>query len=147
MTDVKQLPLQEIRDLALSVLERSGYGEDHARAIADMLYTCQLDDCQSHGLFRLFMCQQTMDAGKIDGHVQPRISTGETAIVRADAQRGMSLLALEQAVPELIAKARKHGSPRLRSTIVSTSPRSGRKWSACPQPGWQAWRWCPAIPG
>lgn len=109
MTELKQLPLQEIRDLALSVLERSGYGEDHARAIADMLYTCQLDDCQSHGLFRLFMCQQTMDAGKIDGHVQPRISTGETAIVRADAQRGMSLLALEQAMPELIAKARKHG--------------------------------------
>lgn len=109
MTPQKQLPLQEIKDLSLSVLQHAGYGGDHAQAISEMLYTCQVDDCQSHGLFRLFMCDQTMKAGKINGHVQPEIATTDTAIVRADAHGGMSLLAFEQALPQLIEKTRKHG--------------------------------------
>lgn len=109
MTPQKQLTLQDIKDLSLSVLQHAGYGGNHARAISDMLCTCQVDDCQSHGLFRLFMCEQTMKAGKIDGHVQPEIAETDTAIVRADARGGMSLLAFEQALPQLIEKTRKHG--------------------------------------
>ncbi|WP_323778880.1 Ldh family oxidoreductase [Leisingera sp.] len=109
MTTVRQIPLQEIKKLSLSVLGRAGYGQAHAQAISDMLYTCQIDDCQSHGLFRLLMCEQTMRAGKIDGHVQPHIVNGDAAIVRADARGGMSLLALEQALPTLIEKTRRYG--------------------------------------
>ncbi|KPD10834.1 Ldh family oxidoreductase [Phaeobacter sp. 11ANDIMAR09] len=109
MVKMKQLALQEIKSLSLSVLDRAGYGSAHAQSIAAMLYTCQLDDCQSHGLFRLLMCAQTMQAGKIDGHVAPVIETGDNAIVRADARGGMSLLAFEQALPSLIEKTRKNG--------------------------------------
>ncbi|AHD02199.1 Ldh family oxidoreductase [Leisingera methylohalidivorans] len=109
MTTVRQLPLQEIKELSLSVLSRAGYGQAHAQAISDMLYTCQIDDCQSHGLFRLLMCEQTMRAGKIDGHVPPHILNEDTAIVRADARGGMSLLALEQALPTLVEKTRRYG--------------------------------------
>lgn len=109
MVKMKQLALQEIKSLSLSVLDRAGYGSTHAQSIAAMLYTCQLDDCQSHGLFRLLMCAQTMQAGKIDGHVAPVIETGDNAIVRADARGGMSLLAFEQALPSLIEKTRKNG--------------------------------------
>ena len=67
-TSVK-IALKDIQNLSLGILKNVGYGDAHAQAIADMLYTCQLDDCQSHGLFRLFMCRQTMQAGKIDGQV------------------------------------------------------------------------------
>ncbi len=109
MVKMKQLALQEIKSLSLSVLDRAGYGSAHAQSIAAMLYTCQLDDCQSHGLFRLLMCAQTMQAGKIDGHVAPVIETGDNAIVRADARSGMSLLTFEQALPSLIEKTRKNG--------------------------------------
>ncbi len=109
MVKMKQLALQEIKSLSLSVLDRAGYGSAHAQSIAAMLNTCQLDDCQSHGLFRLLMCAQTMQAGKIDGHVAPVIETGDNAIVRADARSGMSLLAFEQALPSLIEKTRKNG--------------------------------------
>ena len=109
MVKMKQLALQETKSLSLSVLDRAGYGSAHAQSIAAMLYTCQLDDCQSHGLFRLLMCAQTMQAGKIDGHVAPVIETGDNAIVRADARGGMSLLAFEQALPSLIEKTRKNG--------------------------------------
>lgn len=109
MTLVKQLPLDEIKELSLSVLSHAGFGAAHANAIADMLYRCQLDDCQSHGLFRLFMCVETMKSGKIDAEVAPEIAVSEDAIVRADARGGMSLLAFEQAVPRLIEKTQKFG--------------------------------------
>ncbi len=70
-----ELPLDEVRALAARVLEHCGYASAHADAISDMLYRCQLDDCQSHGLFRLFMCATTMKDGKIDGAATPVIDS------------------------------------------------------------------------
>lgn len=107
-TSVK-IALNDVLELSITVLSKVGYGDAHARAIADMLYTCQLDDCQSHGLFRLLMCRQTMQAGKIDGHVLPVLGDSDTAVLHADARGGMSLLAMDKAIPKLIDKTRKHG--------------------------------------
>nr|WP_239113299.1 Ldh family oxidoreductase [Shimia biformata] len=104
-----QLALEEVRTLADRVLTGAGYSGDHARAISEMLYACQLDDCQSHGLFRLFMCRETMQAGKIDGHVLPELQPSQNAVVRVDAKGAMSLLAVETAMPVLIEKARRFG--------------------------------------
>lgn len=109
MTKTTQLSLSEIKELSMTVLSQTGYGPDHAAAITEMLYTCQLNDCHSHGLFRLVMCSQTMKAGKIDGRVKPKISKSDNAIVRADACAGMSLLAFNQAAPVLIEKTRQYG--------------------------------------
>jgi len=109
MNTFVKIALNDILELSTGILSKVGYGDAHARAIADMLYTCQLDDCQSHGLFRLLMCRQTMEAGKIDGHVLPVLDDSETAVLHADARGGMSLLALDQAMPKLIEKTRKHG--------------------------------------
>lgn len=106
---MKQLKLEEVKTLCHEVLGAVGYGADHRRAIADILYRCQLDDCQSHGLFRLFMCAQTMQAGQIDGHALPRMTDSANAIVRVDAGRAMSLLSFETALPVLIDKARRYG--------------------------------------
>lgn len=109
MNSVVKITLEDVKSLSFAVLRNVGFGEVHAKAISKMLYTCQLDDCQSHGLFRLFMCRQTMQAGKIDGQILPLISDTDTAIVHADAQGGMSLLAIDSAMPTLIEKTRKHG--------------------------------------
>ncbi|WP_037312697.1 Ldh family oxidoreductase [Ruegeria halocynthiae] len=109
MSETVKLTLDEVRALSLEVLTNSGFGANHAAAIADMLTTCQIDDCQSHGLFRLFMCVQTMQAGKIDGHAAPVVTPSDNAIVRVDAQGGMSLLAFQEALPVLIEKTRAHG--------------------------------------
>lgn len=113
MNDTVRLTPEEIRDLSIKVLAREGYSADHAKAIAGMLTTCQMDDCQSHGLFRLFMCAQTMKAGQIDSHAVPQVTSSENAIVRADARDGMSLLAFELALPKLIEKTRHHGMAAL----------------------------------
>ena len=109
MSETVRLTPEEMTDLSLKVLSHVGYGPDHAQAIAELLTTCQMDDCQSHGLFRLFMCAQTMQAGKINGHAQPRVAPSDNAIVRVDAQGGMSLLAFETGLPHLIDKTRTHG--------------------------------------
>ncbi|WP_120499599.1 Ldh family oxidoreductase [Roseovarius sp. EL26] len=104
-----QINLEDVKHLATRVLTHVGYDEAHAAAITHMLYTCQLDDCQSHGLFRLFMCAQTMKAGKISGSALPELTPSDNAIVRVDANTGMSLLAVEKAMPVLIEKTRHHG--------------------------------------
>ena len=109
MAEMVQLALENIKPFCMDILSEAGFGDRHAAAIADMLYTCQLDDCQSHGLFRLAMCVETMRAGKVDGAAEPRLHQSDNAIVRTDAQMGMSLLAVNDALPELIAKTRKYG--------------------------------------
>lgn len=109
MSDEIQLEVSQIEPLCLQILLRAGYGPEHAVAIAENLKTCQLDDCQSHGLFRLMMCVQTMKSGKIDGHARPSLEKTDGGIVRVDAQGGMSLLAFKKALPILIEKTRAQG--------------------------------------
>ncbi len=109
MSEMIRMTSDEIEDLSLRVLTRVGFGAEHAQAIAAMLTTCQMDDCQSHGLFRLFMCAQTMKAGQVDGHAAPVVAPSDNAIVRVDAKWGMSLLAFQQGLPLLIEKTRAHG--------------------------------------
>lgn len=109
MSTVDRIELPQIKQLSVEVLTHVGFASDHAHAIAQMLYTCQLDDCQSHGLFRLFMCVDTMKGGKIDAQVTPSLAATDNSIVRVDARGGMSLLAVEQGMPVLIDKARRFG--------------------------------------
>ncbi len=109
MNKTLQVSLQDVMQISQEILKISGYGTSHVKAIAQMLYTCQLDDCQSHGLFRLFMCAESIRAAKINGQVEPHISTSGMAIVRADAAGGMSLLAVDAAISKLIEKNRQHG--------------------------------------
>lgn len=109
MSTFVKIALNDVRSLSTRILEKVGFGEAHSQAIAEMLYTCQLDDCQSHGLFRLLMCSQTMQSGLIDGQALPILEDGENAIVHVNACGGMSLLAVEKAMPRLIEKTREHG--------------------------------------
>lgn len=108
-----QLKLEAVKQLGFKTLVHVGYSEAHAEAISNMLYTCQLDDCQSHGLYRLLMCVQTINAGKVDGSALPDVAISDNAIVRVDANKGMSLLAVDAGMPILIEKARKHGMAAL----------------------------------
>lgn len=103
------LSLSEIRALSESVLTSNGYSDDHARAITDVIYACQRDDCQSHGLFRLFMCVESIRSGRVDGSAKPSIRNIGPAVVKADANKGVSLLAFHAALPMLIEKAKTNG--------------------------------------
>ena len=85
-----RLTRDEVHDLATQTLQNAGYGPNHVRAIADMLTTCQMDDCQSHGLFRLFMCVETTRSGQVDPTVEPQMTLDDSAVVRVDAKGAIS---------------------------------------------------------
>lgn len=109
MTALKQLTTEEMRALCEVTLRKVGYAEPHVQAITRMLTLCQMDDCQSHGLFRLIMCHASMASGQVDGAAVPRVSAEDGAVVRVDANNGISLLAAQEGMPHLIEAARKYG--------------------------------------
>ncbi|MFS8980346.1 Ldh family oxidoreductase [Cupriavidus necator] len=109
MSETVQLSLAEVRELSLNVLQRNGYSEAHSEAIADVIVAGQRDDCQSHGLYRLLVCVQTIRHGKVDGHAVPELVDQAASIVRVDARFGNSLLAFQTGLPHFIQKARATG--------------------------------------
>lgn len=113
MSEMIRVNLENLRPMSREILIKTGYGEAHADAIAEMLFACQQDDCQSHGLFRLLMCAETMQGGEIDGNVAPVLAPSENAVVRVDARGGMSLLSVDAGMPLLKKKARQQGMAAL----------------------------------
>ena len=99
MSENITLSLAEVRELSESVLTSNGFNEAHAQAITDIIYTNQLGDCQSHGLYRLFMCTESIRSGRVSGTAEPTITDAGPAVVRADANDGISLLAMKAAMP------------------------------------------------
>ena len=55
------------------------------------------------------MCVKTLRAGQVAVDAEPEIRDHTPAVVIADARHGFSLLAFEQALPLLVAKARANG--------------------------------------
>lgn len=104
-----KLTLDEVFDLAVDVMTSNGLSEAHARANAAVMRDCQRDECQSHGLYRLFMCLKTLKAGEVVVDAVPEVFDHAPAIVRVDAKRGFSLLALEAGLPMFIEKTRANG--------------------------------------
>ena len=107
--ETTRIALEDIQPLCLEILTGMGFNAAHANTIAETLYRCQLDDCQSHGLFRLLMCVQTLKAGRVDPLAEPTVTESGQALIRVDASEGMSLLAYEVALPILVSKARQYG--------------------------------------
>lgn len=109
MNDTITLSLDDVRALSDTVLLNNGFSPEHTASITDVIYACQLDDCHSHGLFRLFMCTESIRSGQVDGAALPTVTERGPAIVHADANQGYSLLAFNAALPQLISKAQTQG--------------------------------------
>jgi delta1-piperideine-2-carboxylate reductase len=103
------LTLDEVHDLAVEVMTANGLSQTHAHANAAVMRDCQRDECHSHGLYRLFMCVKTLRAGKVVTDAVPEVFDHAPGIVRVDAKRGFSLLALDAGLPMLIEKTRTSG--------------------------------------
>lgn len=109
MSQQISLSLNDAQSLALKVLKANGFNDAHANSIADVIYRGQLDDCHSHGLYRLLTCVGTIRAGLVKGDEAVEISEPSPASIRVDAKEGYSLLAFETGLPHLIEKTRKNG--------------------------------------
>lgn len=108
-TDSVRIPLAELQDLACRVLLRQGLSRPHAEAMARTVVAGQRDDCQSHGVYRLVTCAQTIRAGKVDLQAEPAVAATGGAVVQVDARYGFSPLAFERGLPALVEAARTQG--------------------------------------
>jgi LDH2 family malate/lactate/ureidoglycolate dehydrogenase len=109
MDDAVRLTLSELFDLSFRVLTVNGMAHDHAQAIAKVIVAGQRDECQSHGIYRLIVCVNTLRKGKVVRNAKPVITDVSPALVRVDARFGYSQLAFEMGSKVLVEKARTVG--------------------------------------
>ncbi|WOC15841.1 Delta(1)-pyrroline-2-carboxylate/Delta(1)-piperideine-2-carboxylate reductase [Pseudochrobactrum sp. MP213Fo] len=109
MTETVTITLDEAYHLAAEKFIKLGLSKDHAEANARLLQTCQRDECDSHGLYRVLSCAQTIKTGAVVLDAVPELEDRAGGIVRVDAKGGYSLLAFEKGLPVLVEKARTQG--------------------------------------
>lgn len=109
MTETVTLTIEQAEKLSLAVLEDNGFGKEHAGAIMRSVVAAQIDECHSHGLYRLMGCVQTARNGGLDTHALPEIIDQAPAITRVNAHKGCTLLSFEMGLPYLIEKTRHCG--------------------------------------
>lgn len=107
--DLQYIPLEDAQRLAIDLLLAAGLSEGHAEAIAKSVVSAQRNECYSHGLWRLLGCVATVRKGKVDPKAVPTVDASAPGIVKVDANFGYSLLAFQEGLPELIAKASRLG--------------------------------------
>ena len=109
MSEEVTLPLDEVRRISIDVLKAGGLSDDHAHAIAEIVYAGQRDECHSHGMYRLLGCVRSVKEGKVNPRAVPAVVDHAPAVVRVDAHFGFSPLAFERGKPLLVEKARRTG--------------------------------------
>lgn len=104
-----ELSIDAAYALSLKVLNQAGYSLEHAQTITDVLMQAQIDDCHSHGLYRLLNCIHSLEQETVLADATPEIETLSCSITRVNAKRGMAPLAFTIAIPELIEQAKQNG--------------------------------------
>ncbi|WAC48882.1 Ldh family oxidoreductase [Asticcacaulis sp. SL142] len=107
------ITLDEALNLSINVLIDNGFSKNHAQSIARVIWACQRDECQSHGLYRLLVCVHTLRSGKVSPDAEPEISDAADTLVRVDAKGAYSLLAFDMGRPLLVEKSKRHGMAAL----------------------------------
>jgi delta1-piperideine-2-carboxylate reductase len=103
------LRLDEVRDLAYSVLNRAGCDEDNADAIADTIFKAERDGAHAHGLFRLPGYVASLKSGKVDGRARPVWERIAPSVLRVDGANGYAPLALRTLRDPLVELADSQG--------------------------------------
>ena len=109
MDNTVNLTLAELSELSNRVLTANGMAADHAQAIAEVIVAGQRDECQSHGIYRLIVCVNTLRNGKVVRDAKPELIDVSPALVRVDAKFGYSQLAFQMGSKVLVQKARQIG--------------------------------------
>lgn len=104
-----ELSIPAAKTLSLQILKKAGYSDLHSKAITDVLLQAQIDDCHSHGLYRLLNCIHSLNQGTVSAYAMPKFNVISHAITQIDAKRGMAPLTLQQGIPYLINQAKQQG--------------------------------------
>ena len=109
MTDIIEMTVAEIHQLATDVLRANGCDEANAEAIANTVSTAERDGSESHGLFRIPGYVNSMRSGKVNGKANPQPEVVTPAIIRMQGDNGYTPLAIERGIPELANAAKALG--------------------------------------
>nr|WP_174506328.1 Ldh family oxidoreductase [Acinetobacter sp. Marseille-Q1620] len=104
-----ELSIRQARELTRKVLTKADYSPAHIEAITDVVLKGQMDECASHGLYRLLNCIHTLKSGKASADTLPVFQHQTPVILKVDAQKAMAPLALKLGIPLLIDKAKTYG--------------------------------------
>lgn len=104
-----ELTIDAAYALSLDVLKQAGYSLENTQTITDVLMQAQIDDCHSHGLYRLLNCIHSLEQGTVSADAIPEIEHLSSSIIRVNAKRGMAPLSFTTAIPQLIDQAKQQG--------------------------------------
>lgn len=99
----------QAKQLCNQVLLKAGYSSAHAQAIEDVLMQAQMDDCHSHGLYRLLNCVMSLQKNKVSADSLPIMHDISASVLKVDAQNAMAPLAFQKAMPKLVEKTKAQG--------------------------------------
>ncbi len=104
-----KLLVEEIEDIARSILLRHGCDEENASAVARVIKAAEGDHSHSHGLFRLPGYIASLKSGKVNGKARPSVTNIAPAVLRCDGDNGYTPLAHTVSREPLAECARQHG--------------------------------------
>lgn len=104
-----EFSITQAQQLCHQVLSQAQYSEAHIQAITDVLMQAQIDDCHSHGLYRLLNCITSIEKAKVSADAWPIIHELSAAVLKVDAQHAMAPLAIQRSIPLLVQKAQDQG--------------------------------------
>jgi delta1-piperideine-2-carboxylate reductase len=109
MNDSVVMTLDEVHATAEQLLLAQGFNDRHAQAIARTVTAAERDECRHHGLFRISFYVNALRAGHASPEAEPTITALGPGVVKVDAHRGFSPLALECGDEPLARLARQQG--------------------------------------
>ena len=112
------LQLNEIYQLAFSVLKKHGCDELNAEAVAATVMHAERDGSVSHGLFRIPGYIASLKSKKVKGNSRPSNKFLTQNAIRVEGDFGFAPMAIKVGVPKLIETVNKHGVGVL--TITNT---------------------------
>ena len=111
MTDISTttLSLEEIEDLARSVLVGAGMDEHGSEILAELVRMTERDGPRSHGLRMLPVYAQSFSSGYANPFATTTIERTASGVLRGNGDNGYYQIAAAKARDELIAMARENG--------------------------------------
>ncbi|WP_311946668.1 Ldh family oxidoreductase [Halomonas piscis] len=100
---------EEALSLSQEVLVNQGFSAEYSRAISETVVAGQKDGCESHGLYRLLSCIDTLASDGVVPDAKPKLENVSGSIVKVNANGGFSQLAFSLGLPLLVEKAKDNG--------------------------------------
>ena len=103
------LSQQQIRALALRAFCANGMSAGQSESVAAVVTRAELDDCRSHGLYRVPGYVACLRSGRANGMARPAVTRSAPSVLRVDGDRGFAPFAADIARDTFVEIARGQG--------------------------------------